>query len=209
MTTPIASRRRPPAATNGAGPPAPPNGHITGAPGPRWPDAPLGVPDTRSTYLEYLPGIYQDSEFLARFLLIFEHIFSPIARTSGSTWVYFDVNHTPNEFLPWLGSWIGLVLDARVPEENRREIIRQAPELYRWRGTRRGLRHFLHLFTGIEPEIIEPSLGEIAGNRNLAYRFTVRFRVPAGRELSRAYLEQLVEAEKPAFAAATIEVVGE
>lgn len=209
MTTPTVPGARQAGAAGNAGPPAPPNGHISGIPGPRWPDAPLGVPETASSYLEYLPGIYQGSEFLGRFLLIFEHIFSPIARTAGSTWTYVDVNHTPDEFLPWLGSWVGLVLDARVPPENRREIIRQAPELYRWRGTRRGLRHFLHLFTGIEPEIIEPALGDIASNRNLAYRFTVRFRVPRGQELSRVFVEQLVDAEKPAFAACTIEIVSE
>lgn len=209
MTTPTVRGERQLGATNGAGPPAPPNGRPSAVPGPRWPEPPLGVPLTRSSYLDLLPGIYQDSEFLGRFLLIFEHIFSPVARTSGATWTYFDVDHVPDDFLPWLGSWVGILLDARVPAENRREVIRQVPELYRWRGTRRGLRHFLHLFTGIEPEITQPTLGEIASNRNLAYRFTVRFRVPAGRELPRPFVEQLVEAEKPAFAAATIEIVSE
>jgi phage tail-like protein len=165
------------------------------------------VPATRSSYLQHLPGIYQESEFLGRFLLIFEHIFSPVERTAGSTWVYFDAGLTPEDFLPWLGSWIGLVLDARMPAENKREVIRAAPELYRWRGTKRGMREFLKLFTGIEPEIIEPTLAEVASNRSLAYRFTVRMVVPRGQELPRSYVESLVEAEKPAFAACAIEIV--
>ena len=52
------------------------------------------------------------------------------------------------------------------------------------------------------------ALSEIAGNRNLAYRFTVRFRLPAGASLARSYVEALVEAEKPAFAGCTIEING-
>ena len=169
--------------------------------------APLGVPTTVSSYLEFRPGIYESSEFLGRFLLIFEHILSPIDRTVGNIADYFDASVTPEEFLPWLGSWLGLVIDGRMPVENRREIVRRAPELYRWRGTRRGMREFLQLATGLEPEIIEPTLSDIAGNRNLAYRFTVRFRVPAGTTLTRSYVEALVEAEKPAFAGCAIEIV--
>ena len=151
----------------------------------------MGVPEGASSYLDFLPGIYQDSEFLGRFLLIFEHILSPLDRTAGSIADYFDASLTPEDFLPWLGSWLGMVVDARIPQENKREMIRSAPDLYRWRGTKRGMREFLRLATGIEPEVIEPTLSEIAGNRNLAYRFTVRFRLPAGASLARSYVEAL------------------
>jgi phage tail-like protein len=177
--------------------------------GGRFEPVPLGVPLERSSYLESLPGVYQDNDFLCRFLLIFEHILSPLDRTAGSLASFFDASLTPSEFLPWLGSWIGLVIDQRMPEQNRRELLRAAPDLFRWRGTRRGLREFLLLSTGIEPEIIEPSLSEIASNPNLAFRFTVRMRVPAGTELPRSYVETIVEAEKPAFAGCTIEIVGQ
>ncbi len=169
--------------------------------------APIGVPESRSSYVAHLPGVYQDSDFLGRFLLIFEHILSPIDQTAGTLANYFDASHTPIEFLPWLGSWIGLVIDARMPEENRREMLRAAPELFRWRGTKKGLTDFLRLSTGIEPEIIEPTLSEIASNPNLAYRFTVRVHVPAGQTVPRAYLEAIIRAEKPAFAGYSLEIV--
>ena len=190
---------------NGA---VPPGGRPYGE-GLAWNERPLGVPEGGSSYIERLPGIYQENNFLSRFLLIFEHILSPIDRTTGTLWAYFDPNHTPDDFLPWLGSWLGLVMDARIPVENRRELLRAAPELYRWRGTRRGLREFIRLYTGFEPEITEPALGEIASNRNLAYRFTVRIRLPRGVELQRSFVETIVEAEKPAFAACSIEIVSE
>ena len=89
-----------------------------------WEPAPAGVPATRSTYLDYLPGLYQESEFLGRFLLIFEHILSPIDRTIGNVSHFFDPDLAPAEMLPWLASWLGVVLDVRVPEERRRDLVR-------------------------------------------------------------------------------------
>ncbi len=192
---PIGPGGRPPIAANGHG----------GLPG-GWPEPPPGVPRTRSTYLDLLPGIYHDNDFLGRFLLIFEHILSPIERTVGNLSHYLDPGLTPPDFLPWLGSWLGLVVDARIPEERRRELVSAAPELYRWRGTKRGLREYLRIYTGIEPEIIEPTLSEIAANRALAFRFTVRMTLPAGSPIQRSYIESIIEAEKPAFAACALEL---
>lgn len=164
------------------------------------------MPETRSSYLDFLPGIYQDSEFLGRFLLIFEHVLSPIERTVGNVSHFFDPDLTPPDLVPWLGSWLGVVVDARIPEERRRELVRAAPELFRWRGTRRGLREYLRLYTGVEPEISEPSLSEIAANRNQAFRFTVRLRLPQGVQIQRSFVESIIDAEKPAFAGCTLEI---
>lgn len=171
----------------------------------KFEEAPPGVPAHRSTYLDYLPGIYHDSDFLGRFLLIFEHILSPIDRTIENIPDYFDPELAPPDVVTWLGSWLGLVLDARWPDDRRRDVVRAAPELFRWRGTRRGLAHFLRLYTGLEPEIIEPSLRDIANDRNRAYRFTVRLRVGRRSELSRQLVETIIETEKPAFAACSLE----
>ncbi len=178
---------------------------------PAW-DTPPGVPQARSTYLDFLPGIYQEnalSDFLGRFLLIFEHILSPIDRTIENIPYYFDPNVAPPDVVTWLGSWLGLVLDARWPEDRRRDVVKAAPELFRWRGTRRGLAHFLRLYTGVEPEILEPSLREIANDRMRAFRFTVRVRAPRGSALSRQLVQSIIEAEKPAFAAANLEWIEE
>jgi phage tail-like protein len=168
---------------------------------------PPGVPEDRSSYLGYLPGIYHDNEFLARFLLIFEHILGPIDRTVANLHHYFSPDTVPSEAVNWLASWLGLVMDERMPEDSRREIIRSAAELYRWRGTRRGLARYLTLYTGIEPEIVEPTLSEVAASRNRGFRFTVRMSIPADSPVTRSMLEAIVESEKPAFAGCTLELV--
>ncbi len=191
--------------SDGSPPALAPTGHSA------W-DTPPGVPQARSSYLDYLPGIYQENElsdFLGRFLLIFEHILSPIDRTIENIPYYFDPDVAPPEVVTWLGSWLGLALDARWPEERRRDLVKAAPELFRWRGTRRGLAHFLRLYTGVEPEIVEPSLRDIANDRARAFRFTVRVRVPRDLGLSRQLVQSIIETEKPAFAACSLEWIEE
>lgn len=171
-----------------------------------WPAIP-GVPEWRSTYLDYLPGIYDGSDFLGRFLLIFESVLGPIDRTVGNLHHYFDPDVAPAEMLPWLGAWVGLVLDRRWPEARRRDLIRGAAELYRWRGTRRGLSTFVRLYSGITPEIVEPTSGEVAADRTRAFGFTLRMRVPAGQTVDRGMLQLIIDIEKPAFAACTLDIV--
>ncbi len=187
----------------------PPAGPPLAAAGPGSPDGfepPPGVPPHRSTYLDHLPGIYSENDFLGRFLLVFESVLSPVERTIGNLHYYFDPALTPEGFLDWLGSWLGLVLDERWPEERRRELVASAGELYRWRGTRRGLAHYIRLYTGIEPEITGPTLAGATAARNRAYTFTVRLRPPAGMTIDPEVVEAIIDAEKPAFAAATLEI---
>ncbi len=186
--------------------PEPPTSFHGGEP-PHGTWVPPGAAVGRSSYMEYLPGVYNGNAFLARYLLIFESIFGPIERTVDNIPHYFDAGLAPSDVLPWLGSWLGLALDERWPDARRRELIASAAELYRWRGTRRGLSEFIRLYTGITPEITEPTLSEVSSSRDLAYRFTVRLTVPADVVLDRDLLEQIIDAEKPAFAASTLEVV--
>lgn len=170
-------------------------------------DAPPGVPRDVSSYLTYLPGIYQNNHFLGRFLLIFESILGPVDRTVENMHHYFDPFVTPPEAVDWLGTWVGLALDERWPEERRRELISEAVNLYQWRGTKHGLSEFLRLYTGVLPEIIEPTLREVANTRGRAFRFTVRITIPAGSRVSRSLIETIIDAEKPAFAACTLELI--
>lgn len=170
-------------------------------------DAPPGVPQDVSSYLQYLPGIYQNNPFLGRFLLIFESILGPVDRTVENMHHYFDPFVTPPEAVDWLGAWVGLALDERWPEDRRRELISEAVNLYQWRGTKRGLSEFLRLYTGVEPEIIEPTLREIANTRSRAFRFIVRITLPPGSHVSRSLIETIIDAEKPAFAACTLELI--
>ena len=93
--------------------------------------------------------------FLGRFL-------APLAGLSGDLdararlrHALLDPGSAPDEALPWLADFFGLVLDERWSATVRRALIAQVMELFRYRGTIRGLTRFLRLVTGVEPIIIE------------------------------------------------------
>ena len=110
---------------------------------------------TRSQYLDYLPGIYHQHSFLGQFLLPFEEVLTGFEDLLSTIDRYFSPALTDADFLPWLSTWVALVLDEEWDEAKRRSLIAQAVELYRWRGTVYGLKSYLKLYTGLEPEIRE------------------------------------------------------
>ena len=103
-----------------------------------------------------------------------------------------------------------------------RFLIRHAMQIYRWRGTRRGLRFYLHLATGLpldehlEAEsakhigIQEPATqGFVLGSAHIAedatlgggqpYHFTVTLRPEVDYPIDEPMVRQIIEREKPAF----------
>ncbi|MBN1656886.1 MAG: hypothetical protein JXA93_00720 [Anaerolineae bacterium] len=177
----------------------------------------------RGRYLDYLPAIYRDDDLMGRFLMLFESFWAPVSRQIESMPNYFDPRMTPPEFLPWLASWIDLVLDERWPIDKRRRLLAAAAALYRKRGTRQGLEEYLEIYTGARPRIIEHRahnfrLGQGArlgpgvalGRGNEPHTFTVILCLPEGStaddadsgpgeaEVRRRRIEAIIEAEKPA-----------
>jgi phage tail-like protein len=115
----------------------------------------------RTSYLRYLPAVYQEdpisSEFLERFLSIFETAFYGLETEISSVFKYFDPDTTPESFLTWLASWLNLGLEEDWPEDKKREFIRKASELYKLKGTPIGLQKLIKIYTGKTPLIIEYS----------------------------------------------------
>jgi phage tail-like protein len=114
----------------------------------------------RRGYMELLPAIYRRSDALGRNVVrdicfVFEHMFGSIESLLDEWHRFYDPLRAPPDFLPWLASWTSMVVDADWPESKKRAIIRRAVDLYRIRGTVRGLALFLKLFTGYEPKISE------------------------------------------------------
>jgi phage tail-like protein len=174
-------------------------------------------------WIQFLPGIFQDADeenadFLQRFLFISAHLTSGIEERLAYLHEAFDPRVTQAEFLPWLASWIAMPILEEWDEEKRREIIQRVPELYRLRGTARGLKLALRLFAGVNAEIHEgewPYPGLVIGKSSTigedtvlsppvfeSQCFTVELPDQRG-EVSRQRLrtvQALVENEKPAHA---------
>ena len=128
----------------------------------------VGALSMQSSSLEYLPAIDSQGDFMRRFLMIFESILGPMEGVIENISHYFDAGTAPEELLPWLASWVNLALDETWPLDRRRELVGSAVELFRDRGTRRGLREYLRGYSGVEPKITDGYGGLLlAGNSKL------------------------------------------
>ncbi|MGC8874378.1 MAG: phage tail protein I [Chloroflexia bacterium] len=145
-------------------------------------------------WIQYLPAIYQDNDFLRRFLRVPEEIVACVEEVLEEIHRYFDPRMAPPSFLPWLATWIDLALDENWPESRRRQLIHEGMELYRWRGTRRGMITYLRIYAGVEPEIVEHRTAAEGG----PYAFSVILRVPDGASVDETRIRAIIEAEKPA-----------
>jgi phage tail-like protein len=156
-----------------------------------------GIPADKSTWLQYLPAIYSDDEFLGRYLLIFESILSPIVWMIDNFDLYLTPDIAPSAWLEWMAGWFDLLLLPELPIERQREIMRQAGWLFLRRGTRVGLQRLLELYFGVTPEIVE------TGN----CRFVVRLPLSeSALKMGADVANRLINSQKPAFASYTLEV---
>jgi len=179
---------------------------------------PPGARTMRSHWLDYLPTIYHNDLFLARFLLIFQSILDPIEQTVDNTHSYFDPSLTPARLLPWLASWVGLTLESELDEATRRELLRRAADLSRWKGTRRELREQFQIRTGSRALIVENfdgmRLGQDAAmglNTQLGRPFegciSVTLAQVADRPVEPWRADSLVEELKPAHVGHLVRIV--
>ena len=105
----------------------------------------------RRSYLRYLPAAYQKDEasrdFLERFLSVFESVLYESEETISRIPSYFDPLAAPDDFVPWLASWLSLDLYELLGEKNR-EFILRAVEFYKKKGTLSGLAELVTFLTG-------------------------------------------------------------
>jgi len=153
-------------------------------------------------YLKYLPEIYESDDFIGRFLMLIESFWKPISQQIDQVDLYFDPNLTPEAFIPWLSSWVGLPVDSLLPIERVRNILKNAMVFNQCRGTRQALQTYLEIYTSGEVEIIEKrsknfilgdqsDLGvEIAlGKENQPNSILIYIRIPPG-ELERVHYSE-------------------
>ncbi|HBQ99267.1 MULTISPECIES: phage tail protein [unclassified Roseofilum] len=176
----------------------------------------------QSRYLDFLPQIYREVDFVGRFLKIIEETFNPDVQMMASLFAYLDPLTAPQSMLPFLAHWVGWEWQSYLSLDQQRSLIRHALEIYRWRGTRRGLRLYLHLATGlplddrVEREedkhiaILETfSQGLVLDHSILGqdallgggqpFHFRVHLQPDTPGSVDEALVRQVIDQQKPAF----------
>jgi phage tail-like protein len=160
-----------------------------------------------------LPALYQEDDFSQRMSGAFDEVLAPVFAALDGLDAYLDPRYSPEDFLDWLGSWVGITLDQTWPLERRRQMVRSAADLYRLRGTAAGLAAQVEIFSGGKVEILESGGsawsgspgGTMPGDGNPSLLVRVAVRDP--KRLSVARLDVLVAASKPAHVPHRVEVV--
>jgi len=161
-----------------------------------------------------VPSVYLQHDFTTELLCAFDDVLAPVLLTLDGLDAYLDPMLAPEDFLPWLASWVGLVVNERWSVEQRRQFLSEAAELYRWRGTVQGISRAVEVYAGVAPEISEgggvawspqPG-GALPGERGAP--LVVRVHATGGRPVDPDAIERIVADAKPAHVPHRVEVVG-
>ncbi len=161
----------------------------------------------------FLPALYQEDDFAQRWTSGLDDVLAPIFSSLDNFDAYLDPGLTPADFLDWLATWMGLVADETWPVERRRAFVSSASDLYRMRGTARGLAAHVQIFSGGEVEIVEHGGCAWSQTNGAAlpgaagFDMVVRVQVADPSTLDAARLDALVAAAKPAHLTHRVEVV--
>jgi phage tail-like protein len=176
----------------------------------RTPSEDLFTPHAIATFL---PGLFYDSDFILRFTAGLDQVLVPIFLVLDSLVAYCDPELAPEDFLSWLGQWVGAELDPTWSEDKKRTLVAELVTLYHRRGTVEGLKGHVRLVFGVDPEV-EESGGVVVSQTPVTVvpstgypRLMVRLRVPDPATVDLRRLEELVDSAKPAGVHHEVEVV--
>jgi phage tail-like protein len=152
---------------------------------------PSGLTIESHRLIEFLPGIYH-TDFMARFLGIFESILIPIEWTIDNFDLFLDPMTSPAGFLTWLANLYQITWETDWSESQRRAFLKDAYQIFSRRGTRWALRHVLEIYTGKTPQIIDQA--------DDLKPFTFKIKLPFRKsDLNIANIERVINEHKPAY----------
>ena len=116
------------------------------------------------SWMQHLPEVYRKSviqnDFLERFLSVFQTEYQDLEEAIRKSYMQIESHTMPEtaqqeEFLRWLAGWIGITDTNVWNRERLHKLLINAPELFRLRGTRKGVSRIIEIFWGIQPIIVE------------------------------------------------------
>ncbi|MCC8030062.1 MAG: phage tail protein [Lachnospiraceae bacterium] len=129
------------------------------------------------SFLDYLPEIYRrenGSDFLRRYLSIFEAVYRDMDAQIRDASRQLDPEAAQPEFLNWMASWMGITAVHLWSGEKLRKLLGGFAKRSLTRGTREYMEFMIEAFTGEKPFLVEyPQIEEYRG-REKEYRKLLR-----------------------------------
>ncbi|BCJ56902.1 phage tail protein [Micromonospora endophytica] len=157
---------------------------------------------------EQLPAVYLEDDFAQRFTAGLDEVLAPILLTLDCLDAYFDLELAPADFLDWLAGWVAAPVDADRPPQARRDLVRHAVQLHRWRGTARGVELALRVATGARVEVTDNGGVSWSATPTDAPGAdeTPQLRIRVHGEVDEALVRQVLAAAVPAHVRTTVEI---
>jgi phage tail-like protein len=116
----------------------------------------------RHSYLDSLPRIYRTASgqggFLEKYLALFEHTLTRLEDRYDEFSRQLDPQAAPDGTVDWLASLLDLAFDQEWPLTRRRALLLRINDLYRIKGTPRGIVEYIRAYTGLESLVTEDFL---------------------------------------------------
>ena len=101
-----------------------------------------------------LPDVFRrHDDNIARFTEALDEVIAPVWLALDCYDAYLDPMLAPLDFVELLAGWVGFPLDRNWSPAQTRRLVATAVELYRRRGTRRGIEDLVKAYTGVVPTI--------------------------------------------------------
>jgi phage tail-like protein len=169
----------------------------------------VGKPARNPQWLvNQLPVGMLQSDFFVRFVSIFQELAGSLLDGADQVEFVPDGTVTPVPLVGHLGTWIGVdTIDASLPEELQRLILRSSSKALAHRGTIKGLQGYLEMLSGEEAEVTDGGGIWVEGDAPDDYAW-VRMSVQGTGHLSEDEFVALVRDEVPAHVRAELRIAG-
>lgn len=152
-------------------------------------------------FLQTFPEIYQERNSLFhRYLSVFSSVYHDFAREAEAVRDLFEVQKSPDWYLPRLGWYLGVdVGSGLLTEQEMRVFIEKIPLFNRMKGTPSVMKEITQLLTGERPFLLEKENGSVIFllNRKLTQSeelrllfFLLQFKTKYSRLLILSYEEE-------------------
>ncbi len=162
-----------------------------------------------------LPAIFQEDDFTVRWLAAFDEITAIIDTTVDCFPSYLDPDLSPEDFLVWVGSWLGAEPDEELPLPLRRKLVASLVDLYGRRGTALAIQELLELQLPVRCEVIEGGGSQASSTPGAELPgsavgvFVVRITAVSGilNDHQRRRAQLVVDAARPAHLPVSVEFI--
>ncbi len=107
-------------------------------------------------YVDRLPNVLASDDLLVRFLRGFEDVGTDLYDRADEFSTLFDPQVARPEVVRWMAGWIGVVVDAGLPDDRCNAVATAAMGHFAARGTRAEVAALLEAATGAPCEVVDP-----------------------------------------------------